>query len=142
MLQPLSNINLCQRIDLAADAWTLESGQTGTFVSFGGNDDVKKPTAGDFAVPIWTESNRDGSAGWTPDVSFTGKVTVYYGKLRGVTDQFVGTPAVNDKLYVDANGKLTTTSAGKAIAIAICTKASHTTKYLSKPFTAIEFVLL
>lgn len=142
MLQPISNINLGQRIELVADAWTLASGQTGTFVSFGGNGDLKKPVAGDFAVPVWTESNRDGSAGWTPDVKFTGKLTVYYGKLRAVTDQFAGTPAVNDKLYVDADGKLSTTSTGKAIAVAICTKASHSTNYLSKPYTAIEFVLI
>ena len=142
MLQPLSNINLCQRIELQADAWTLASGQTGTFVSFGGNTNCVKPAAGDFAVPIWTESNRDGSAGWSPDVAITGNITVYYGKLRGVTDQFSGNPAVNQVLYVDANGKLTTTAAGKNIAIAICTKAPATVKYLNKPFTAIEFVLL
>jgi hypothetical protein len=142
MLQPLSNINLGQRIDLSYDAWTAASGATGTFVSFAGSDDVQKPTAGDFAMPIWSESNRDGTAGFSPDIAATGKVTVFYGKLRAVTDQFTGTPAVNEKLYVSATGKLTTSSAGKAVAVAICTKASHSVTYLGTVYTCIEFVTL
>ena len=142
MVQPLSNINLCQRIDLKADSWTLLSGQTGTMVSFGGNGNLQKPVAGDFAVPVWTESNRDGSQGWSPDVSATGNLTVYYGKLRFITDQFVASPAVNQVLYTDTNGKFTTTASGKNIVLAICTKAPASVKYLSKSFTAIEVVLI
>lgn len=143
MLQIMTSLTLLARLDLTADAWTLASGVTGTFVSFGGNGDIVKPTAGDFAVPVWNESARNLQTGvWSPDVLATGKVTVMYGKLRAVTDQFTGTPAVGEKLYVDADGKLTTSSAGKAIPIAICTKASHTSTYMSRQFTAIEFVTL
>lgn len=144
MLQILSSLTLVTRIDATASAWILASGVTGTFVKFNSDsteDKYDKPTAGGFAVPIWSESNRDLTAGWSPDIAATGKVTGIYGKLRGVTDQFVGTPAVGAKLYVDANGKLTASSAGDAVVIAYCTKASHTATYLGKSFTAIEFIL-
>ena len=140
MLQILSSLNLVTRMDLEADTWILASGVTGTWVSPSGDDNVGKPTAGDFAFPIWSESKRDGSAGFSPDIHSTGNVTVIYGKLRGVTDQFEGAPTAGAALYVDATGKLTTTSAGDAAVVARCTKPSHSTTYLSLGFTAIEFV--
>jgi hypothetical protein len=129
-------------MDLEADTWILASGVTGTWVSPGGDDDVGQPTAGDFAFPIWSESNRDGSAGFSPDIHSTGNITVIYGKLRGVTDQFVDTPAAGAALYVDVNGKLSTTSTGDAVVVARCTKPSHSTTYLSQGFTVIEFVTI
>jgi len=129
-------------MDLAADAWTLISGVTGTWVAPGGDDDIVKPTAGDFAYPIWSESNRDGSAGFSPDIHSSGNVTVIYGKLRGVTDQFTGAPTAGAALYVDATGKLTITSAGDAVVVARCVKPSHSTTYLGQGFTAIEFVTI
>jgi hypothetical protein len=141
MLQILSSLNLVTRMDLEADSWILLSGVTGTWVAPGGLDTVGKPTAGDFAFPIWSESNRDGSAGFSPDIHSTGNVTVIYGKLRGVTDKFTGTPAAGDALYVTAAGKLTDTDGGgSGIIVAYCTKPSHSVTYLSQGFTAIEFV--
>lgn len=140
MLQILSNINLVTRMDLEADSWILLSGVTGTWVAPGGDDNVGKPTAGVFAFPIWSESNRDASAGFSPDIHSTGNVTVIYGKLRGVTDQFTGSPAAGQALFVDATGKLTTTDPGSGVVVARCLKPSHSTTYLSKGFTAIEFV--
>lgn len=70
----------------------------------------------------------------------TGNVTLVYGKYRGVSDAFAGTPAVGDKLGVNAAGNLAvmaTTPAGDEIAdtahaVAICTKASHTLDHLDK----------
>jgi len=140
MLQILSNLNLVTRMDLEASTWILASGVTGTWVAPGGDDDVDKPTAGDFAFPIWSESNRDGSAGFSPDIHSTGNVTVIYGKLRAVTDQFTGTPAAGEALFVDATGKLTTTDPGSGVVVARCTKPSHSSTYLGQGFTAIEFV--
>lgn len=140
MLQILSSINLVTRMDLEADTWILASGVTGTWVSPGGSDDVVKPTAGDYSWPIWSESNRDGSAGFSPDIHSTGNVTVIYGKLRAVTDQFTGAPTAGAKLYTDATGKLSTASAGDAVVVAYCTKPSHSVTYLGQSFTAIEFV--
>jgi hypothetical protein len=127
-------------MDLEADTWILASGVTGTWVAPGGDDDCGQPTAGDFAFPIWSESNRDGSAGFSPDIHSTGNVTVIYGKLRAITDQFTGTPAAGEALFVDANGKLTTTDPGSGVVVARCMKASHSATYLGQGFTAIEFV--
>lgn len=142
MLQILSSLNLVTRLDLEADSWILLSGVTGTWVSPSGDDNVGKPTAGDFAFPIWSESNRDGSAGFSPDIHSSGNVTLIYGKLRGVTDQFVATPAAGAALYVDLTGKLTVTSTGDAVVVARCIKPSHSTTYLGQGFTAIEFVTI
>ena len=139
MLQILSSLNLVTRMDLEASTWVLASGVTGTWVAPGGDDDCDKPAAGVFAFPIWSESNRDGSAGFSPDIHSTGNVTVIYGKLRGVTDQFVNTPTAGAALYVDATGKLSTT-AGAGVVVAYCTKPSHSVTYLGQGFTAIEFV--
>ena len=141
MLQILTSLTLLSRLDLLADSWILVSGKTGTFVEMSG-DNVKKPTAGNLAFPIWSESNRDGSAGFSPDIHATGKVTVMYGKLKATTDQYVGTPTVGAKLYVDANGQLTTTTAGAGIAVAVCTKAPFEDKYLSKVYNVIEFATI
>lgn len=144
MLQILSSLTLGSRFDLTASAWILASGVTGTFVEMSGADAIK-PTAGNLAFPIWSESNRDQTAGFSPDIAATGKVTLFYGKLKGVTDQFVTTgaaPTVGCKLYVDANGKLTTVSAGNAMVVAICTKAAASVKYLGQVYSAIEFVLV
>lgn len=141
MLQILSSLTLGSRFDLTADAWILASGFTGTFAEMDG-DNAKQPTAGNMAFPIWSESNRDLKGGFSPDIAATGKVTLFYGKLKGITDQYVGTPTVGAKLYVDGNGKLTTSTAGAGIVIAICTKAPFVSKYLSKNFNAIEFVLV
>lgn len=140
MLQIQTNLNLGTRLDFTASAWCLASGQNGTLVEMNG-ENIQKPTAGNYAVPIFTESNRSGSAGWTPDVAATGKLAVFVGAgHRFLTDQYVGTPAVNDLLYVDANGKYTTTSAGSGVVIGICVKAPHTTKYLDKNYNVIGVV--
>jgi hypothetical protein len=144
MLQILSNYNLFVRMDLEADSWILLSGVTGTWVAPGGDDDVGKPAANAFALPIWSESNRDGSAGFSPDIHSTGNITVIYGKIRGVTDQFTGTPAAGDLLWVTADGKLTDAdnSGSGATPVAYCMKPSHSTTYLSQGFTAIEFITI
>lgn len=140
MLQPISNLLLATRIEAEAEAWVLASGHTGTFVAFKAGK-ASKPTAGGMAMPVWSESNRDLKGGFSPDIAATGKVTLLYGKVRCITDQFVGTPAVGDPLYVDADGKLTASSAGNAVVVAYCVKAKHTATYLSKNFDAIEITL-
>lgn len=149
MLQILSSLTLLSRFDYDASAdilaGTSHSGIcNGTWVSVTSTG-VDMPTAGAFAMPIWSESYRDGTAGWSPDVAATGKVTVLYGKFRAFTDQFVGTPSLGDKLFVNENGKLTDTDPGSGIPVAICTKEKNTSfVYLSKKYDAgvIEYVTI
>ena len=142
MLQVLSSLNLVTRMDLGASAAVLASGVTGTWVAIDSADHVDFPTAsGVISFPIWSESNRDGSAGFSPDIHSTGNVTVIYGKLRDVTDQFVGSPAVGAALYVTTAGKLSAAGSDASdVIVGYCMKASHSVTYLSAPFTAIEFV--
>lgn len=138
MLQILSSLTLVTRMDLEASAWILASGVTGTWVAPGGDDNCGKPAAGEIAFPIWSESLRDGAPGFSPDVHATGNVTLIYGKLRAITDQFTGSPAAGAALYVDANGKLA--AGGSGAIVAYCTKPTHSTTYLGTGFSAIEFV--
>ena len=139
MLRILDNLNLINRFDVDASDGLIASGVTGSFVSKQG-DTIDLPSAGAAGVmPVWTESYRDGSVGkWTPDVDASGKLTVLYGKFRALTDQFSGNPSVGDQLEVEAAGTLKTLDTG--VAVAVCTKASHTVNHLDKDHTVIEII--
>lgn len=96
-------------------------------------------------MQIFTESNRDGSAGWSPDVTAVPgarRLTVLVGKYRAVSDQYTGTPSVGDPLAVDADGLLTVATLGDNTAVAVCTKAAHTERHLQTDYTVIEYVTL
>ena len=138
MLRLLSNLNHCTRYDVTASAGLVVSGVTGSWVAQAA-DEIDMPAADGFAVgPVWTESNRDSTAGWTPDQGFTGKLTVLYGKHRAQTDQFAGTPSAGDALAVNADGKLAVSATG--ITVAYCTKASHSVSHLGSSYSVIEYV--
>jgi len=149
MLKMSTDLLKVNRMEKTADSWTLANAVTGSFVTFTATG-VGQPAVGDPAVPIFTESNRDGTVGWTGDVGVTGNMTVVYGPLQAITDQFAGTPAVGDKLYVDIAGKLGnaaqqafTLDAQKVAAtvIATCTKAAHNVTYLGRTVSVIEFAI-
>ena len=144
MLRLLTDLNLVNRFDAEAPANLMLSGVavTGTWVAKSG-DGLVLPSAGSVGVfQVWTESNRDGSAGWSPDASAGGKsrLTLLYGKYRALTDQFAGSISVGDALKVDAAGKLVAATLGDGNDIAVCTKASHTITHLGATHTVIEFV--
>lgn len=142
MLSILSSLTLLTRVDVTASAWVLASGVTGTWVKLNGDSGATKPTLGDYAMPIFSESKRDGTAGFSPDVHANGYVTVLFGKLRAVTDQYSATPAAGDALVVDATGKLTKAQAvgGTEVVVAYCTKAPASFTYIDQTKTVIEFV--
>jgi len=146
MLRMLTNLNLVHRFDVAPTAGLLASGYTGTWISHSATDTIDLPTAGAFALgTVWTESNRDGTVGFTPDTRAvasggTGKLTVVWGKFRALTDQFTATPAIGEALYAAADGTLSGTSTGDAVIIAYCTKASHSITHLNTSHTVIEYV--
>ncbi len=137
MLQLLSHLTRIERVEMLLDSagWVVASGVLGTWVSPAGAGLVNKPTAGDFGWPIWSESVRDTNvAGFSPDIAATGKITVLYGKVRALTDQYSGSaPTVGAPLYIAADGTLSMASAGDAVVVAYCTKAPHaTTTYYNK----------
>jgi len=127
MLRILSDINDIVRFDVDADDTLISSGvaETGTWAVKRG-DTLELPTAGDRdAMAIFTESNRDGTAGWSPDATSLGKqqLSVLWGKFRAHTDQYAGTPAAGDPLEVDADGKLAVATISDGTAVAVCLKA-------------------
>ena len=125
MLKLLSNLNNCIRwdVDVQAGEWPLISGKTGSFVTFDATGAIN-PTAGDGAVAaIWSESNRDGTAGFSPDIVENGKITVIGGGWRGLTSEF-DSVTVGSPLKVKADGKLTDGTAGTDAIVGYCTKAA------------------
>lgn len=149
MLQMSTDLLKVNRLEKKASAWVLANAVTGSFVSFDAVG-VGQPALAGMAMPIFTESNRDGSVGFTGDVGVTGSVTVLLGQFQAITDQFIATTiALNDKLYVTTTGKLANaTDAGlDAVAqaagkvVAICTKAPHTVDYMGRSgINVIEFI--
>jgi hypothetical protein len=147
MLRLKTDLNKINRFDVEAPDNLVASGVavTGTWVVKEG-DLLALPTAGDIhAMQVFTESNRDGTAGWSPDVTAipgSRRLTVLVGKYRATTDQYTGTPSAGDPLEVDADGKLKTATKGDNTAVAVCTKAPHTERHLQADSTVIEFVTL
>lgn len=145
MLRLKTDLNLINRFDVSAPDTLMESGvaETGTWVVKEG-EALALPTAGDIhAMQIFTESNRDGTPGWSPDsTAGVNKLTVLWGKYRATTDQYAGTPAAGDPLAVDADGKLAVTTKGNNDAVAVCTRPAHTERHLQKDYTVIEFLTL
>lgn len=148
MLQMKTDLLRVNRLEKTAAAWVLANGKTGLWVSFSATGVQQVQTKGDLAVPIFTESNRDGSAGFTGDVGVTGKVTVLFGKMEAITDQFTGTPAVGDILYALTDGTLANATDGTItvdhthVPVAICTKASTAMEWFGNSINVIEYVTL
>jgi len=121
MLKLLSDLKRANRFDKSATAGVIASGVTGTWVTLDSNDNFDLPSSANrLAFPIWTESNRDGTVGWTHDVGATGKLTVFDGYLRAITDQVYdyASLAQGDLLKVTTAGKLTkTTDATEMVAV-------------------------
>jgi hypothetical protein len=146
MLRILSDLRDVTRFDVTAPDNLINSGVavTGTWVVKRG-DTLALPEAGALdAMAIWTESNRNGTAGWSPDATAGAakRLTVLYGKYRALTDQYVGSINAGDPLKVNTDGKLVVATAGDGNAVAVCTKAAFTERHLQSDYTVIEFVTL
>jgi hypothetical protein len=130
MLKIMSDLNQIQRFDFAAPSTTvLTSGFQGQWVALGASQ-VSYPTSGQGGVfQIWTEGNRDGTNGFTPDTANTGKLTLLYGKYRARTDRFNGTLAdysIGTALTVGADGDLTPATYVTATGLTAGTSVSAT----------------
>ena len=171
MLQLRTDLLKVNRLEKVAHSTVLTTFKTGSWASLGANNTAVVPAVGGKAYPIWTESKRDGTAGFTGDVSVTKGVTLLNGIFEGKTDQFTGTPAIGDKLYVLTTGKLTNATgaslvvdatafsaeptvaeletyavaqaaASAANPVAICTKASAEMEWFGNTISVIEFITL
>lgn len=110
MLKILSDLNKVERIDFTTGTGTLiTSGYQGQWLVPGATYATFPSSGQAAAFQIWTEGNRDGTAGFTPDATNTSKLTVLYGKYRALTDQFegvIGSYSIGTELTVSENGKL------------------------------------
>lgn len=145
MLKMLSNLHLANRMDFTAATDVLASGVQGSFVTIDANEKLQFATSEESraAWPVWTESNRDGTAGFTPDTTTTGNLTVLDGYVRAITDQVNGYDAlsIGDNLAVDTLGELQkTTTPSKQIAVVV--KKHDSVTVLGTTYTdCVEFIL-
>lgn len=125
MFKLISDLNLCDVVTREYAGTVGTAGTSGQWVTIDSDGKFAFPVAdAGLAFPIWTEGNRDGSAGFSPDVVAIGKVSVLNGKFRAVTDQVVSSDyaslSVGDALVVKSGGELgaVTPSAAEASQIA------------------------
>ena len=145
MLRLLSDLNQVTRFDVPANATLISSGvaETGTYVvNNGGTLELPTTATAVGAMAVFTESNRDGSAGWSPDVTSgtANTLTVLLGKYRATTDQYGGTPAAGTPLKANASGKLVEATVGTDHINAVCVKGPHTVRHLQNDYTVIEII--
>ena len=123
MLRVISDLNLVQRIDFDASAGLLASGYQGSWVTYTSDDEVDFPVAATLlAWPVFNENELGDTTGgrFSPDVEELDKVTVLYGKFRGLTDQYTGTVTTGNGADIQANtGKLNCDAQTKPVVIQI-----------------------
>lgn len=141
MLKLLSNLNLMQRVEVAISNWTTISNASykqGNWLTLAGG----LPTNG-LAFPIWTESNRDDTYGWTPDAGAavtggTDKLTVLVGHHRAITSEVtISGISAGDPLTVDGNGKLAGGTIGTDHIVAVCESTDTDYVYLGNTYSNV-----
>ncbi len=145
MFKIISDLNLCERVTREYAGTLDETATSGTWVTIDSDGKFAASGSGEngLTFPIWTEGNRDGTAGFTPDVTATGKLTVLHGKFRAITDQIASASydsvSVGDPVVVKS-GQLAvlsgTPTASEAAAIVGYVSAKHATvTHLGTTFT-------
>lgn len=121
------------------------SGYSGSWVTLDSNGYAVLTNANTqgLAWPVWNESNRNGTQGWSPDVKQAGSVTVFFGKVRFITDRYYGSPALGDPLCPSAQagykGCLETATIGSTDAVvAWCRKAPYSYTHFGNVINVIE----
>jgi hypothetical protein len=135
MLKLLSDLNLCQRVEISSTS-VFATAVQGTWVQ----PDATAPIAGGAGFPIWTESNRDDTVGWTPDTEATGKLTILVGTHRAITDQYSdgGNIAIGTELRLDTSGLLCPATPGTHHVVAIAETAVDTDyEYLGTTYSGV-----
>ena len=142
MLKLISDITLVKRFDLpiaSNGCSVVASGYQGMWVTkdaTGHAYDLVTPTL--LAYPVWTESNKDGTVGWSGDVSATGNITVLFGKFQAITDKYVAANMALGAALTVSSGLLKV-AAGSEPVVAVCTKVIGSATYGNLTSTFIEF---
>ena len=147
MFQILSDLSLLTRKELTlstAAPDVLNSGITGSWVTIDTDGTARltgvSPT--ELAWPVFNESKRDGTVGWTPDVTNSSLVTILAGKFFARTDRYTGVSVVGP-LKTTSRGLLTPAVEGTTTdVVAYCVKAPYSTTYLGNTFTVIDIYVL
>ena len=142
MLKLISDITLVKRFDLpiATNGCSIvASGYQGMWVSkdsSGNAVDIDTPTY--LAYAVWSESNRDGTVGWSPDVAATGNITVLYGKFQAITDKYVSANMALGSALTVSSGLLKVATGTEPV-LGVCTKVIGSATYDGLTANFIEF---
>jgi hypothetical protein len=123
MIRVLSDLKLVQRIDFDATDGLLASGYQGSWVTWDNTAQKVDLTTGAtlLAWPIFNENELGNATGgkFSPDVEELKKVTVLYGKFRGLTDQYTGNVTTGNGADTGAGGVLDCDNDTKSVVIQI-----------------------
>lgn len=89
-----------------------------------GLPDTNAPAVGMGGLPPYNPAYQNRVSDNFDETRASGRMTVYQNGGVFATNQYVGTPAVNNPLYVDTTGKFTATPSTSAQIVAYCTKAA------------------
>lgn len=146
MLRVISDLTLCDRFDREYEAGVATSGVAGMWVTLNASNKFDLTSAAEtgLSYQIWNESNRDGTAGFTPDTGATGKVTVLKGGYRAQTDQIDSTAynnsSVGNAVMADAGGQLilsTDDATGAESTVAYIAQKLGSVTYLGTTYTNV-----
>lgn len=124
MLNILDGVINQNRFDVDVVDEVITSGIEGLWIAPQTSGKYNFQAQAALAYAIWTESSKNGAAGFTQDAVYLKKVAVVGPSYRAQTDQFEGNPAAGAKLKTLANGKLGVESSTGAY-VAICLKARY-----------------
>lgn len=143
MFKLTSDLSTVQRkeipINITAPNTVFASGYSGSWVTLdaSGNAILTTGVTG-LAWPVWNESNRNGTQGWSPDVRQAKSVSVFFGKVRGYTDRFDNSSIILGSALMTAAGGLLTLQTGSNPIVAYCRKPAFSLTQFGTTFNVIE----
>lgn len=137
MFNVLDGIINTNRFDVDVADGVITSGIEGLWVAPQTTGKYDFAAAAATAYAIFTESNNDGTVGFTEDAVYLKKVAVVSGTYRALTSQYDGTPTAGQFLKTTSTGKLAVASSTENV-VAVCLKATHSVPYLGSTVSVIE----
>jgi|APSaa5957512622_1039677.scaffolds.fasta_scaffold00296_28 hypothetical protein len=136
MLKLLSNLNILQRVELTMPNWSDTTLKQGAWIGLGGITPASKGLLA--AYPIWTESNRNNTYGFTPDAVATGKLTLLVGTHRAMTDWVTTSGiSVGSPLAVETDGTLGIGTMGTHNIVAYCEALTTSYVYMGTTYSNV-----